>query len=80
MHITSADGVECCLLFDGNTHYIRVYDKVDKNIFKDYDIVHSDLNFIIKDADAFFYESGDNLTLDHSPTTLGGNYRDGRTL
>lgn len=69
--ITSADGVEGCLLkvHGLNTFIFRVYN--EDHIFKDYDIAHSDLVITIKDKDAFFYEEGKKQYLDHSPSTLG---------
>ena len=72
MDIKSANGVRGCILdsFDG-TYFFRVYNK--DFTFKDYDLHHCDLFVTIDDADAYFYEDGDNLRLDHSPATLGKN-------
>lgn len=68
--ITSADGVKGCLLYihGVNTYVFRVY-KDDS--FKDYDLRHCDLGIVIQDKDAYFYDDGHRLILDHSPATLG---------
>ena len=69
MKIKSANGVTGCLLRVGFSEFVfRVY---STDGFKDYDLLHSDLQFTICDDDATFYEDGDNLKLDHSPDTLG---------
>lgn len=65
----SADGVKCSLLFSGKDYFIRVYNK--DHSFRDYEILHNDLSFVIKDKDAFFYEKEGKMYLDHSPETLG---------
>jgi len=66
----SANGVTGVLLPIGRTWVFRVYH--DDGEFTDYDIFHSDLQVIINDADAYFYEREDGeLYLDHSPQTLG---------
>jgi len=69
--ITSADGLEGCLIWEGGNSYVfRVYAK-DKT-FKDYDIRHSDMVVVVRDADATLYEYEDgNCYIDHSPETLG---------
>ncbi len=56
-----------CYSTDG-TYFFRVY---ATDGFKDYDLVHSDLEITIKDNDAFFYETEEYSILDHSPATLG---------
>ena len=61
----SAQGTKGFLIWSGERYYFRVYH--DKG-FIDYDILHSDLEIEIVDADAAFY---DDRTLDHSPETLG---------
>ena len=66
---SSANGVTGCLIWSLGTYLFRVYS--DDGTFKDYNLAHSDLFVTIADADAFFYESGDRLVLDHSPETLG---------
>ena len=48
----------------GDGHFFRVYDK-DYN-FKDYDILHHDLQVVIIE-DATFYETERGSYLDHSP-------------
>ena len=70
MKSTSAKGLRGCIIdsFDGN-YYFRVYD-ADHN-FKDYDLRHCDLAVIIDDDDAFLYEDGEDLQLNHAPDTLG---------
>jgi hypothetical protein len=69
MVIKSANGATGCLLRVGFSEFVfRVY---EDGSFKDYDLIHSDLQFTICDPDAAFYEDGDNLKLDHSPETLG---------
>ena len=70
--IKSALGLECCLIYcAGGEYRIRVYNKDRLGEFKDYDIKHSDLWFEITDPDAFLYEDGDRMYLDHGPKTLG---------
>lgn len=49
------------------TYRFRVYHNLG---FTDYDIRHSDLEIMIVDPDAAFY---DDQILDHSPETLGLN-------
>lgn len=70
MNIKSADGVTGFILYSGDgRHFFRVYG--EDHTFKDYILLHSDLQVTINDPDAFFYE-GDNLDrLDHGPDTLG---------
>lgn len=77
--IKSANGVKCCLLHTGENYIIRVYnyETVEGGIntikgYKDYDILHCDLQFVIDDEDAYFYEmENGKLYLDHSPKTVG---------
>ena len=47
----------------------RVYTE-DHKSFVDYDIFHSDLQVIINDDDAYFYQKNGKEYLDHSPATL----------
>lgn len=71
--VKSANKVEACLLYcmDGKFR-IRVYDKENKDVFDDYDILHNDLFFKINDKDAYFYEDENGKKwIDHSPETLG---------
>lgn len=68
--VHSANKVKGTLIksFD-NKYYFRVY---SDDGFKDYVIGHSDLQIIIDDEDAEFYEyDTGNLYLDHSRKTLG---------
>lgn len=69
-NIHSADGLEVCLIWShvNRAYCARVYSE-DKSTFKDYMLIHYDLNVLIKDPDAFFYD--DTMVLDHSPATLG---------
>ena len=46
-----------------NKHFFRVYDK-DHN-FVDYDILHHDLQVVILEDDATFYETENKNYLDH---------------
>jgi hypothetical protein len=71
MTTTSANGVVGDLIYCHATkeYVFRVYDA--NHDFTDYDIVHSDLRVKIIDADAHFYDHDGELTLDHSPATLG---------
>ena len=67
----TANGVVGDLIYCHATknYMFRVYDA--NHDFKDYDILHNDLRVKIIDADAHFYEDNGELTLDHSPATLG---------
>jgi hypothetical protein len=67
----TANGVVGDLIYCHATkeHMFRVYDA--NHDFKDYDIRHNDLRVKIIDADAHFYDHNGELTLDHSPATLG---------
>ncbi len=72
--VTPADGAVGFILknFVDGSYFFRVYDDTDKSKFKDYDLVHSDLEVIItKDALASFYEHGDRMYLDNNPETMG---------
>ena len=72
MKIESANGREACLIYCGDDQYrIRIYDKHKLGMFKDYDIRHFDLFFEIKYEDAYLYEDGNRLWIDHSLETLG---------
>lgn len=52
-------------------YFFRVYD-ADRS-FRDYELLHSDLEVEIVDKEATFYEAdeGRDARLDHSPHTLG---------
>jgi hypothetical protein len=68
--IESADGREGYLIWCGGDRYVfRQYDV--NHDFRDYDIRHCDMRIKIIDADAHFYDHNGELTLDHSPATLG---------
>jgi hypothetical protein len=70
MKIESADGQEGYLIWCGGDRYVfRQYDA--NHDFKDYDIHHTDMRIKIIDADAYFYDHNGQLTVDHSPATLG---------
>ena len=57
---------------DGNRFYFfRVYD--EEHNFKDYDILHFDLEIVILEDDATFYESETTKVLDHAPLYKGLN-------
>ena len=71
--VRSARGTRGLLLrsFDrhGNVVYVfRVHGPDDS--FRDYNLLHSDLEVEIVDDEAVFYEDGEPR-LDHSPKTLG---------
>ena len=71
-HVTSANGVTGFLIWTGKDYQFRVYDQVGG--FKDYSILHCDLEVTIVDADATLYEYDDGrCCLDHNPETLGLN-------
>ena len=53
----------------GGGYFFRVYD-TDHN-FLDYDLQHCDLQVVISDEDAVFYDKDGVLSLDYSPETLG---------
>ena len=53
----------------GDGHFFRVYDH--NHNFKDYDILHFDLEVVILEDDATFYETENRNYLDHSPLTYG---------
>lgn len=65
----SANGIKGCILPIGNLWVFRVYDEGGN--FTDYDIHHSDLQVVIADEDAYFYEKNGKIYLDHAPNTLG---------
>jgi len=58
-----------CLIWSpvDNKYLFRVY--TDSGEFTDYDIAHTDLQVMIVDDDACFYDT--SSLLDHSPQTLG---------
>ena len=74
MKATAAAGTTGFILNTIDGYMFRVYDK-HTEAFKDYDLLHSDLEVKIVDEDAVFYEldNGKNL-LDYSPPTLGIDY------
>ena len=72
MKAIAAAGATGFILYTIDGGYVfRVYEK-GTEAFKDYDLLHSDLEVKIVDEDAVFYEldNGKNL-LDYSPPTLG---------
>jgi len=70
MKIKSALGYKGMILYNGhNNYYFRV--NQPDGTYKDYDILHSDLEVFISDVDAYFYEDENDMYLDHSPETLG---------
>lgn len=59
------------LIFDSEGRaFFRVYDKKIKS-YIDYIILHSDLEVTIHGYDAFIYDIGTELVIDHTPATLG---------
>lgn len=54
-------------------YFFRVY--LADHSFRDYEIIHSDLEIEIVDEEATFYEAeeGCDARLDHSPRTLGND-------
>ena len=55
---------------DGRITYgFRIY--AGDHSFRDYELLHSDLEVEIVDDEATFYEDEDAPRLDHSPKTLG---------
>ena len=69
----SANGQKGIILrtYHGGPYMFRIYNK--DGSFKDYDIVHNDIEVQILDDDAEFVESkdGEVMHLDHSRQTLG---------
>ena len=55
----------------GSRYFFRVYGA--DHSFRDYELLHSDLEVEIVDEEATFYgsEEGRDACLDHSPRTLG---------
>lgn len=55
----------------GLRYFFRVYGA--DHSFRDYELIHSDLEIEIVDEEATFYEAEDgrDALLDHSPRTLG---------
>lgn len=71
MKATSATGVTGFVLHTIDGYVFRVYEK-DTEAFKDYDLLHFDLEVKIVDEDAVFYElDNGKKMLDYSPPTLG---------
>lgn len=68
MKISNANGMRGCLIYTGDTYLIRIYREGGE--FKDFDIRHSDLQFIIDDEDCYLYENETRNWIDHSPDTL----------
>lgn len=68
--VEPAKGIHCVLLVSGASdgYFLRVRLGTE---FRDYRLLHSDLEVRIVDNDAFFYRVGDDLWLDHAPETLG---------
>jgi hypothetical protein len=71
MKATAAANVTGFVLHTIDGYVFRVYEQ-GTNAFRDYDLLHFDLEVKIVDEDAVFYEldNGKNL-LDYSPATLG---------
>ena len=68
--VEPAKGIHGMLLFSGadNRYFLRVRHGSE---YRDYRLVHSDIEVCIVDNDAFFFHTGDDLWLDHAPKTLG---------
>jgi hypothetical protein len=65
-----AKGVTGFLIWSGQDYLFRVYD--GQGDFKDYNMLHSDLEITILDTDATLYEyPNGTLSLDHNLETLG---------
>jgi len=65
-----AKGVTGFLIWSGQDYLFRVYD--GQGDFKDYNMLHSDLEITILDTDATLYEyPNGTISLDHNPETLG---------
>jgi hypothetical protein len=65
-----AKGAIGFLIWSGQDYLFRVYD--GQGDFKDYNMLHSDLEITILDTDATLYEyPNGTLSLDHNPETLG---------
>lgn len=67
-----AKGLAGHLQWSGENYYFRVYN--ENGSFKDYNIMHCDLEVTINDSDAFLYPTPQGLwdgVLDHSPSTHG---------
>lgn len=79
VEVTRAENVKACLIHEnlggeGRKFYLRIYDNMEFNGFIDYEINHQDLDVIIcHDAEAAFYDDGENQWLDYSPEVLGLN-------
>lgn len=71
IQVTSADGVEGCLIFVGGEERFKFRVYRPDGEFTDYRIVHSDLFVKIVDASACFYTKGEEHILDYDPATLG---------
>jgi hypothetical protein len=72
MKVTQAKGTKGFLMWMGpNYGYMfRVY--AEDNTFKDYSIVHSDLEIEILDEEATLYDDDNGaIKIDNSPATLG---------
>lgn len=72
MKLTSATGATGFMIRTLDGYVFRVYGKGADQTFKDYDILHYDLEVTVQETDATFYETdtGD-MFLDYSPETLG---------
>lgn len=66
-------GQEASLLYDAfnDKYFVRIH--LDNDVFEDYELNHTDLRVQIYDYDAYLYQdgSGQPVSLDHSPATLG---------
>ena len=70
VQVDSADSIGGFLLRDaGSKFFFRIYGP--DHLFTDYKIGHWDLEIIIDDPSAAFYEVGGRRILDYSPAVLG---------
>lgn len=73
MKTTPANGLKGTLIRGADGYAFRVKAN-NEDGFIDYDLIHNDLDIIINDFDAYFYEyegHEEDKFLDHSPETLG---------
>lgn len=68
MKYIKAKGLKGFLISD---NIFRVHDEKNRTEFKDYTIVHNDLEIMILDDDAFIYENDQEEIIDYSKETLG---------
>lgn len=67
MKTENANGRTACLIRTDDKYCIRIYHESRYSMFKDYDIKHNDLFFVINDEDAHLFEDGDNRWIDYAP-------------